>query len=106
MPAVLVEQQEWAGFQESVAAFRLTQVGLAHLKALGSGAECFRTAAQTESLNDDAAQEHTVLRPPVLAVDTLARKAVPPVQGTVLVIYQRCWFEAHYLCLGTQSPSF
>ena len=106
MPVAVVEQQGWAGFQGSVAAFRLIQEALVHLNVLGSGAECFRIVALAESLNDHAAQEHSVLRPLALAVDTLARKAVPPVQGTGLETCRRWRFEEHCLCLGTQSPSF
>jgi len=124
-PVVVVEQQGLAGFQGSVAAIRLTQETLAHLKALGREAECFRTAvaaetafpeaarpdklaALAESLNDhaDAAQEHSVLRPLASAVDTMARKAVPPVQGTELETCLRWMFEEHCLCLDIQSPSF
>jgi len=108
MPVAVVEQQGWAGFQGSVAAIRLTQEVVAHSKALGREAECFRTAALAESLNDhaEAAQEHSVLRPPALAVETMARKAVPPAQETVLETCLRWMFEEHCLCLGTQSPSF
>ena len=120
----LVEQQGLAGFQGSVAAIRLTQEALANLKALGREAECFQTAvvaetafpeaarpdklaALAESLNDraDAGAEHIVLRPLALAADTLARKAVPPVQGTGSATYQHCLFEEHCQCRDTQSPS-
>ncbi len=123
-PVAPVEQQGLAVFQGSVAAIRLTQEALAHLKELGREAECFQTAvaagtacpeavradklaALAESLNDyaDAVAEHIVLRPLALAADTLARKAVPPVQGTGSPTYQHCLFEEHCQCRDTQSPS-
>ncbi len=125
MPVAVVESQGLAGFQGSVATIRLTQEALAHLKALSLEAEWFRTAVAAETecpeaarpdklaalaelLNDlaDAAQEHSVVRPLTVAVDTRARKAVPPVQGTVSETCLRWMFEEHCLCLGTQSPSF
>jgi hypothetical protein len=125
MPVALVEQQGVAGFQESVAAIRLTQQAPVHLKALDREAEYFRTAAVgetassqaecpdkppalIESLNDhaDAAQEHSVVLPLALAGDMLVRRAELPVQGTVSETCLRWMFEEHCPCPGTQSPSF
>ena len=104
-----MEHRGLVEFQGSVAAIRSTLQALAHLTALDREAERQdKQAALAVRLTDDAdaPQEQSVLRSLASAEDTLAQKAAPPAQGTVLAICLRWKFEEHCLCLGTPSLSF